>query len=321
VVLCGLDTLVFAWVGTSLNPFSYANANRLTTATGHTELVVPAEEHPGGSLSTDGRYMLTGRTIGGQRERVVWDLATDQRYPYTLPSDDTCWVSPTQFAAFQLANQYYLVDAVGAIVHPVTLVQPYQTYGAQAGERIRERLRQADAVYFIEIFGYSGGVVLAIEDGAVFAYNGTDPPPGTTLHPVDLIEGVPHIRIPEPCTNPPFTRQLFSPDGRYYVAGIEHPGDSVRVYTKDGQLVAEARKAGWTPMLLGWRYDSSGVYFTMLIRGGAAASAMPAQPIFLLGPPRPADGQGRIIVTVGVLLLAACGAAAWWYWRRRAGRA
>src|SRR4051794_12257184 len=70
-----------AWLIAPLTPYW---ANHLSTVQGKVEVIAPAQWHPGGILSPDGRYMVTGWTRNGQRESFVWDLATDERRPLNI---------------------------------------------------------------------------------------------------------------------------------------------------------------------------------------------------------------------------------------------
>jgi hypothetical protein len=74
-------------------------------------------------------------------------------------------------------------------------------------------------------------------------------------------------------------------------------GDSshVLIYTREGQLVAEAGKTGWSPRLLGWAYDSSGMYFQMLINGGAASMLVPYELIFKLSPLSESEARWALV--------------------------
>lgn len=67
----------------------------------------------------------------------------------------------------------------------------------------------------------------------------------------------------------------------------------VLIYRRDGTLVAEAAKTGWAPRVMGWAHDSSGVYFQLLISGGAASMLVPYEPIFKLSPLTPRRRAGR----------------------------
>jgi hypothetical protein len=72
------------------------------------------------------------------------------------------------------------------------------------------------------------------------------------------------------------------------------------IYNREGQLVAEAAKTGWTPRMLGWAHDSSGVYFQMLIQSGAASMLVPYEPIFKLSPLTPEEEQSALIWRIGM---------------------
>ncbi|HID62554.1 MAG TPA: hypothetical protein EYP49_07410, partial [Anaerolineae bacterium] len=56
------------------------------------------------------------------------------------------------------------------------------------------------------------------------------------------------------------------------------------IYTRDGKPVAEAYKVGWSPSILGWAPDSSGVYFEMSASQDVVSSLAPYEPLFKLSP-------------------------------------
>src|SRR6185503_10538484 len=104
----------------------------------------------------------------------------------------------------------------------------------------------------------------------------------------------------------------------YYTRWPESPSQPIRIYTRKGQLVAEAVKTGWDAYLLGWAHDSSGIYIQMKIGGSAAAVLVPYQPIFKLSPLTPEEERWLIVERIGLAagIIALLLGARWW-WRRR----
>ena len=88
---------------------------------------------------------------------------------------------------------------------------------------------------------------------------------------------------------------------------------------REGELLAEAYKAGWDPYVLGWAHDGSGVYFKTIISGGAAQVLVPYSSLFKLTPTSAAEERWRLAMVIAAWLagLAAVGGAGWWYLRRR----
>ncbi|HEY3229938.1 MAG TPA: hypothetical protein VGJ87_12010 [Roseiflexaceae bacterium] len=91
------------------------------------------------------------------------------------------------------------------------------------------------------------------------------------------------------------------------------------IYTRDGERVAQAYKAGWTPVILGWAHDGSGVYFQMFISGDAASVLVPYQPIFKLSPLTPEEARWALAKTIAIwaALIGVPVGVGWWLWRRR----
>jgi hypothetical protein len=97
----------------------------------------------------------------------------------------------------------------------------------------------------------------------------------------------------------------------------------VAIYTRDGERVAQAYKAGWNPVILGWAHDGSGVYFQLFISGGAASVLVPYRPIFKLSPQTPEEARWALVKSIalwggGSAVVLGGG---WWLWRRRRRRA
>ena len=316
-----------AWsglLGWFFAPFSFWAANRIDHVQGKVEVIAPAQSHPGGILAPGGRYLILGQTRNGVRERFVWDLATDARYPFTLRAPALCWLNPTQFVVRSSNETYYLVEAQGVVAVTTESIVVQDRYPLPEGlVALRQRWQTADHIYVIDSFGNPAYTVLTIEAGRPYVYRsfGSARDNSTTVEA--LTQDLPHTLIPNRCNNPPEGVPVYSPDGRYYVKLSQRANAHVLIYTRDGELVARAGKEGWAPRLKGWAYDSSGVYFNMLISGGAASMLMPSTPLFKLSPYTPAEARWALVWRIGgwvaaAGLIAAGGRWAWQRWRRRA---
>jgi hypothetical protein len=114
---------------------------------------------------------------------------------------------------------------------------------------------------------------------------------------------------------------IYSPDGRFYTQLSQGKNAHVLIFTREGQLVAETYKPSWSPRMMGWAYDSSGVYFQMLISGGAASVFVPDEPIFKLSPLTAEEARSAPVSTTlmwgGCIAAIAVAGWLWWCWRRR----
>jgi LPXTG-motif cell wall-anchored protein len=177
----------------------------------------------------------------------------------------------------------------------------------------------ADHVYIMDNFDISGYTVIILEHEQPFVHR----IPGSIQENIATVESltkdIPHVRIPDLCDRAPERTHIFSPDGQYYaiVPNGSHP--PVRIYTRDGQLVAQARKSGWFPIILGWAHDSSGLYFQTKIDGSAASMLSPYQPIFKLSPLTPEEQRSALLWSAATWAggIGVVGGAGWWLWRRR----
>ena len=177
------------------------------------------------------------------------------------------------------------------------------------------RWRTADWVYVLQNFGFSGSTVFTFEHGQPYVYVNF----GSTQDLAPLRSDIPHKQIGQYCNNPPEGAPLYSPDGQLYMQLSSGKNAHVLIYRRDGTLVAEAAKTGWAPRVMGWAHDSSGVYFQLLISGGAASMLVPYEPIFKLSPLTPEEARWAPVWTVGpwALGIAVVAGVGGWWWRRR----
>jgi hypothetical protein len=312
-----------AWLFAPLTPFL---ANRLSYSQGKAEVIAPAQWQPGGGkMSSDGRYMMLSWTKNGPREHFVWDLVTAKQYPSSINIDSMCWVDAEKFVVRDSASEkYYLVQAQNAVPRMATRINPREQFLQTKNLPVLQaRWASADQIYVLENFGVSGDTVLTLEQGQPYVYRdfGTG---GDSVTIVDqLTHDLPHVTIPSPCNHPPEGRDVYSPDGRYYYRLSMGDNAHILIYNRERELVAEAAKNGWTPRMLGWAHDSSGVYFQMLIAGGAASMLVPYQPIFKLSPLTPEEEQSALIWRIGTWAggIGVVGGVGWWLWRRKRRRA
>jgi hypothetical protein len=77
------------------------------------------------------------------------------------------------------------------------------------------------------------------------------------------------------------THKFYSHDSRLYA---DTRGGRARIYSAEGEVLAEAYKPGWTPGIEGWAADDSGVYLRIRIKGSSAQVETPQVPLFKLSP-------------------------------------
>ena len=214
-----------------------------------------------------------------------------------------------------------IVNARDATIVPATIF-PEEQYKQPGGlQRIQSLWREADQVYVIYTLGMAGYTIITLEYGQPYVYRAFGIPDNEVKA---LIDNIPHVDVPEFGWGRP-TRtdeRAYSPDGRFYTAHVSVDsvgGEKVAIYTREGELVAEAYKGGWQPSILGWAYDSSGVYFEMGISGDAASCLVPYMSLFKLSPFTEEEARWAVVWrvgkwTVGVLAVLGIG---WWLWKRR----
>jgi WD40 repeat protein len=248
----GLSGWIFA-------PFSAFSANMLDFVQGDLTMVAPAEWQPaGGKLSPDGRYLILGWKRYGPHETFIWDLATGQRIPLTINASRLCWLTNNQFAMYDSSDDtYYLMDVPTFVSRPISDTVSLRPESGVDESLVLREWTTADRIYSLQPMR----VVLTIVRNTPTVYTSTH------LHPrlVAALQELPQVTtIPSPCGRPPIRARVFSPDGQWY-AQQSNDGRVVRIYHRDGVLVAQARKLGWYANLLGWAHDSSGVYFQTAI--------------------------------------------------------
>ena len=133
-----------------------------------------------------------------------------------------------------------------------------------------------------------------------------------------ILDTVPHTLVS--FHTPPNEPQLVSPDGRYYARVGYGPRNWLRIYNQSGEVVAEADKARWLPVWLGWAPDSNGLYFYMESQASMLTNHAPYSPVFKLSVLTPEEERAAAIWQ-GVwwaAAIAVLAAGVWWWWRRRA---
>lgn len=176
------------------------------------------------------------------------------------------------------------------------------------------RWQAASRITAINAFGNSGYTVFTEEPGGPQVYFGF---PEAEVEAI--LASVPHTL--QSCNTPLNDPPLVSPDGRYYARIGYGPRNWLRIFTQDGTLVAEANKAAWLPVWMGWAPDSSGLYFYMESQASMLTNHAPYAPVYKLAPQSDAEARQAQLASalrwllVGALALA--GAAAW---RRRRAR-
>jgi hypothetical protein len=310
-----------AWLFAPLTPFL---ANRLSYSQGKAEVIAPAQWRPGGGhMSPDGRYMVLGWIKDGPHELFVWDLVTGERHPFRVSTSALCWLNSNQFAILDSSSMsYYLVQAQNATLTRATNYQLEKPTQSRELSDIKAHWQAAEQLYVLSEFGQGAYTVIALENGQPVVYTPGHAQNENIAIVNELTRDIPHARIPDHCDSPPEGRDVYSPDGRYYYHLSMSDNAHVLIYNREGQLVAEAAKTGWTPRMLGWAHDSSSVYFQMLIAGGAASMLVPYEPIVKLSPLTPEEEQLALIWRIGTWAIGvgALGGVGWWLWRRKRRR-
>jgi hypothetical protein len=309
--------------------FSYLPAlpqiwsNHLSRVQGKAELVAPAQwRFNRAELSQDGRWLALFATTDREKAEApfVWDLATKEKWHFNLAISDIRWLTANQFAIVDTgSDKYYLADAGTMTITPALI---YASDFAQ----VQSLWWASEQVYALQTFSMSSYTILTLEHSQPYIYRGFNNLPDTEVK--QLIDTVPHIDVPRYGWLGPVGTdvRIASPDNRFYatseIARTGEVNERVAIYTREGELVAEAYKAGWQPYILGWAHDGSGVYFRMRISGDAANVLVPYQPVFKLVPLTPAEERWALAKTIA-LWAAVVGVPAgvvWWWRRRRRAR-
>lgn len=297
-----------ALAGCALDPV-VLTANNLQVSGGSTELIAGYHERPGGILSPGGRYLLLGRWAGDHDERFIWDLMTDQRFPFDPRAGSVCWLNDDTIIGLGDVRDYYLIHAEGARFVPAQLIVPYKTYPpAERITRLRERWAAASERYLVRNLLYSGTIAVTVEGGDPFVYVNADAVGEDDIDMRAAMAGLPAIELPESCTSVGSRLPLFSPDGRYYADYTQSASSEVQIFTREGELVAQAGKPGWSSRMLGWKYDSSGVYFQSVISGSLSKMVYQGSPLFKLSPhPSSPSFHWEVAALAALLLIGLAG--------------
>lgn len=302
----------------AIPPLRHAAVHRLTYVDGWAELLVPAWHIPGGAqLAPDGRHMV----VGWNGKPVIWDLVMDNRIPLPMDIHDMGWLNARQFVVRSHPN-FYIVDAATGTATPVPEVPP-ETYRKPGGfDVIAPLLQRAEAIYSVQGWGGDRLFIYADEQWSMVVLSAYDFDLASPDAVDALLATIPHMPIRGPGHETPGQawERLRSPDGQYVARKVGADGHARAVIlTRAGTPVAQIYKAGWTPSILGWAHDSSGIYVQFWIAGSAAAARVPDKPLFKLSPLPPAHVRGQVVrrVAPGVAVVLVGGSAGWWWWRRR----
>lgn len=254
---------------------------------GQVKLIVSASENPGGALlSPDGRWMLVGRS---DREPLLLDLVNDTSHQVNLDLDHWRWLENDLFAA-EKSGHYFLVSMPDMEVTELPIYPKEEMDGVCEVEL----LRQADQVYGVETFPFSGHLFIAIDEEfqyAIIPYNFTLDEEKALLK--ELPQAV--VILAWPYMTKVETdlygmsiedRRYYSRDGSLY-ARAENPSPVDRTpylevrTTVGDKLLARVRKGNYAPAELGWSTDGRGFYFQM-ITDGVGGVLTPESPIYLL---------------------------------------
>lgn len=277
----------------------YELINKLDDVMGEVDLVMGAEREPTFAyLSPDGKWMLVeldhrdpywiSRHQGSGIEWVLIDLVNNVEHPLTLRSFTARWLRDDLFA---LAFPHYLVHVPDLKITPLERREGLET------------LEGASMIYALPDLG-GGGTTLVTDDPSYPYWVPIGSELGTWLDSVPS-QIVCADKGPDP------KAKTYSPDERYYVKAGE-------IYdAQTDELVAYADKQVWVGSVLGWAYDSSGVYIRY--SGGSVdeSAANPESPIYKLlvpgatprGTPVPVStptpaSEGRIPGTAQLRLVA-----------------
>lgn len=307
--------LVGALLAFFIVPTTSWYANFVWNYTGTLEVIVPAQWSPGGgTLSPGGRYMQLSWERTATREPIVWDLETNIPYVQRVRASASCWLTDHTFLLYDPGEErYYVVQARGVVPMEAQVVGGrFVTPPPEEQAVIRARWKSAEQLYLIRGLGNSGNTVLTIEAGHPYIYligAGND---NNTLVE-QLTAGISPIVFDRPSWTRPESQQIFaSHDGRLQ-AQVQYDGQyHLRIFTPEGQVLAEVSKIGWYTDPIGWAADNSGVYFRM-------TNAL-HQPIFKLSVLTPEEARWQTVWRWlgwgGAATLVAAGAA-WWRRRRR----
>jgi len=141
-----------------------------------------------------------------------------------------------------------------------------------------QELSQADQVYAVLGMGSPSHSVFALgqEPPMIYRFRGRYFPDEERA----ILAAIPGVVFLEPPIVDS-THKFYSHDGQLYA---DTRGGRARIYSAGGEVLAEAHKPGWTPGIVGWAADDSGVYLRMRIKGSSAQVETPQTPLFKLSP-------------------------------------
>jgi hypothetical protein len=304
-------------------PLRVLSANWPTAQLGKTELLVPGERRAGGvRLAPDGRHMVLGWQAGEQTEYVLWDVVSGQHQALPLVARAWHWLDRNYVAV--LGGGYHLLDARDNSILPLEQL-PDTAYRKPNGFQVVESLlRSADQVYVLERFGTSSSpfVITQQQSKWLLINLGDSTEFGLTRNELqEALNSIPHTEVPILGWGRPLQTKyrVASPNLQFYMTyeNVDQYEERVVIYTRDEQLVASTYKIGWTPYILGWAHDSSGVYYQLQHR--TVGGVVPETPIFKLSPLTEEEARWALVRTILTWIAVAVLAVGvgWWWWRRR----
>jgi len=272
-------------------PTRRAQCDQLDEVVGQVELVASAERGEGGGwLSPGGTRLLFG--IKG--ESYILDVATGRKEK--VDADVECvsateWLTDDLLLVYCAIDQYYVVDIHNLDRVTTTDLSLLGLYEEETELQMMETLlSQADQVYELEAgISYAARHVIAL--GGDTSHILLLELPGRDAAVDDLLARIPHQVVPQQGIW--HGERLPSPDGLFYAAYFsgDDPGSNVGIFTQSGDLVAHAHKHNWGLCILGWAYDSSGLFFSAQQGTVDGDVLYPWAPVFKLLAPTPSPGE------------------------------
>jgi len=252
--------------------------NQVEVVEGQVELIIPAGEDAGGyNLSPDGRWMLFWKHTP-ERRMALLDLTTGtERTVNPAPCQGITavqWLDGHRFFLRDWPDCYLLVKTDDLSILRLA------NYSAEEQDVVQaiQGLTQADQVYAVLGMGSPSHSVSALghEPPTVYRFRGGYFPDEERA----ILAAIPGVVFLEPPIVDS-THKFYSHDGRLYA---DTRGGRARIYSAEGEVLAEAHKPGWTPGVVGWAADDSGVYLYIRIKGSSAQVETPQTPLFKLSP-------------------------------------
>ncbi len=271
-------------------PTRRAQCDQLDEVVGQVELVASAERGEGGGwLSPKGTKLL----FGINRKPYILDVATGQKRGVDVECDSgRRWLTDDLLLMTNQLDCYYIVDIRDFSTTKLEIFPEDEYLKPDGFQEIEPLLVEADQVYALYAFGGSQWKLIAIDESYqyVFTLNGYEF--GMTKQEVnDLLARIPHQVVPQQGIW--HGERLPSPDGLFYAAYFsgDDPGSNVGIFTQSGDLVAHAHKHNWGLCILGWAYDSSGLFFSAQQGTVDGDVLYPWAPVFKLLAPTPSPGE------------------------------